>query len=463
MTKKNLWILTEERPKREVVATILLEFSKDQKIPCFIDTIRILPVLENNKFSFLYEVVGFRCNKIEKVFIKSVSGYSSFVDFLVFYQNKKPVQADKPLYLIEETKTDDTESRNTGVYQRASKFVYAEHYYPKIKKIMLYNLKIKQKEKPTSTYIFGTRLLKTIGVEIFGKDLDRKLFKPFKTINEIIELKKGMSKAHANNVPISIEKSKNSIFVSGKLYKSDSLTHDPNIGALSLISSAIRKLGWKGKIIIKNHGLAQKHLKGDNKFIKIANILKVEMDGLKLPKSEIINDYWKYEKEGEKLGTIFIHLVVENFTKGYSIFENHGGCEKGYFITKDGDPIPLKKYSDKKAYKKGNKKKIIAIPDLILIDFGRSEIINIEGKKYKFREQGIKELKAYKDIEKLYIEKYYPKFEIIRTVVLYGGEAKKMFKIKIGFLLNENGDLILGVRAPELFKEAIKNLLDFWS
>ena len=463
MKKKNLWILTEERPKRDVISTILLKFSKDHKFPCFIDTIRVLPILENNKFSFLYEVVGFRCNKIEKVFIKSVSGYSSFVDFLVFYQDKEPTQKDKPLYLIEETKTDDTESRNTGVYQRASKFVYSDHYYPKANKIMLYNLKIKQKEKATSTYIFGTKLLKTIGVEIFGKTLDNRLFSPFKTIDEIIKFKEGMKNAPMGNVPISIKKTKNEIIISGRLYKSGGLSHDPNIGALSLISSAIRKLGWRGKIIITKHGLEQKHLKGNNKFIKIANTLNMAIEGLKINTSKSDNSYWKYETEGEKLGTIFIHLVVENFTKGYSIFENHAGCEKGYFITKDGDPIPLKKYSDRKAYKRGNKKKIIAIPDLILIDFGRSEIINIEGKKYKFQNQGIKELKAFKDIEKIYIEKYYPKFKITRTVVLYGGKAKKIIKVKIGFLLNEDGDLVLGIRAPELFKEAIKNLLDFWS
>ena len=46
--------------------------------------------------------------------------------------------------------------------------------------------------------------------------------------------------------------------------------------------------------------------------------------------------------EGEKLGTIFIHLVVENFTTGYSIFENHAGCEKSYFITKEGGLLFLK-------------------------------------------------------------------------------------------------------------------------
>jgi len=460
---KNLWILTEERPKREVIANILLKFANDQKFACFIDTIRILPILEKEQFTFLYEVVGFRCNKIDRVFLKSVSGFSSFVDFLVFYQNKQPTQKDIPLYAIEETKTDDKESRNTGVYQRASKFVLVENYYPNIKKIMLYHLKVEQKEKPTATYIFGTKLLQTIGVEILGKKLDDKIFTPFNSIEEIIDSKKQMRRAHVGNVPILIKKRENEITISGRLYKSGGLAHDPNIGALSLISAALRKVGWTGKIIITKHGLKQKHLQAGNKFVKIANHLKLEIQGLNLPTSKERESYWKYETEGEKLGTIFIHLVVENFTKGFSIFENHAGCEKGYFITSDGKHIPLEKYSDRKAYKAGNKKKIISIPDLILIDFGRSEIINIEGKKYKFRKDGIKELKNFGDIEKNYIKKYYPKYKIIRTVVLYGGTEKKVVEIEVGFLLNENGDLVLGIKAPALFREAIKNLLDFWS
>jgi len=460
---KNLWILTEERPKREVIANILLKFANDYKYACFIDTIRFLPILEGERFAFLYEVVGFRCNKIKKVFIKSVSGFSSFVDFLIFYQEKQPSENDTPLYAIEETKTDDKESRNTGVYQRASKFVFVDFYYPEIKKIMLYNLKIEQKKQPTSTYIFGTRLLLTVGVEILGKKLDEKIFEPFGSVNEIIGLKKDMRSAPKGNVPILITKQNDKIIISGRLFKSGGLSHDPNIGALSLIGAVIRKLGWKKEILITKHGLMQKHINADNKFIKIANKLDIKIDGLILPAITIKGNYWKYETEGEKLGTIFIHLVVENFTKGFSIFENHAKCEKGYFITKEGNPIPLEKYSDREAYKKGDKSKIISIPDLILIDFGRSEIINVEGKKYQFRQNGIGELKSFEDIEKSYIKKYYPKFKIIRTVVLYGGTEKKVIEIEVGFLLNENGDLVLGIKAPELFKEAIKNLLDFWS
>lgn len=272
-----------------------------------------------------------------------------------------------------------------------------------------------------------------------------------------------MSHAHLGNVPILIKKKDNEITISGRLYKSGGLAHDPNIGALSLISAAIRKLGWLGEIIITNHGLKQEHLKTGNKFVKIANYLGLKFKGLNLPASKKLKEYWEYETKGEKLGTIFIHLVVENFTKGFSIFENHAGCEKGYFITSEGKHIPLQKYSNRKAYKAGDKKKIIKIPDLILIDFGRSEIINVEGKRYKFRKDGIKELKSFSDIEKIYIKKYYPNYKIIRTVVLYGGTEKKVVEIEVGFLLNENGDLVLGVKAPDLFKEAIKNLLDFWS
>lgn len=459
----NLWILTEERPKTEVLEVILNKFVKDRKYSAFIDNLRILPILENGVFTFTYKLIGFECNKINEIFIKTISGNSSFVDYLIFLQNKEPKLTDKPIYAIEETKTDDKESRNTGVYQRCSKFVYIDNYYTNVPKIMLYSLQVEQKENPTDTYVFGTRLLITFGVEILGKTLDPEIFKPFKSIDEIIDLKKNMRKAPKGNVPILLTKFKNKIEISGRLFKANSLSHDPNIGALSIISAVLRKLKWKKDIVITKHGLKQEHIGKTNKFIQISNVLNIRLNGLKIPKSTLNKNYWKYEKEGEKLGTIFIHLVVESFTTGYSIFENHAGCEKSYFITKKGEPIVLKKYSDREKYKAGDKSKIIHIPDLILIDFDRTEIINVEGKKYKFKHKGIEELNNYDYIEKNYILKHYPKFKISRTVVLYGSNNDEIVEIEIGFLLNENGKLILGIKAPEIFKEAITNLLDFWN
>jgi len=461
----NLWILTEERPKIHVLKQIILKFTADNKFGAFVDNMRILPILENGRFSFTYELIGFRCNRIKRILIKTISGYSSFVDFLIFYQENEPCPLlDIPYYAIEETKTDDSESRNTGVYQRCSKFVYLNNYYPDVRKIMLYNFQVELKEGATETNIFGTRMLLTLNVEILGKAIEDEEYKPFLTIDELIEYKKSMRKAPTGNVPIEITKSNDTIYISGRLNKSVSLSHDPNIGALSIIAATLRKLGWQGNIIITKHGLSQENIGAKNKFILIANKLNISLDGLSIPQPEQHKEYWYYEKNGEKLGTIFIHLVVESFTDGYSIYENHAGCERGYFFTSSGDPITIDKYTNREEYKKGDTSKIINLPDLVLLDFKRKEIINIEGEMYNNWQKGIEQLSLFGAFENIYIKKYYPEFSITRTVVLYGNKNNnEILEIEIGFLLTYNGELILGIKAPKLFKDAIKNLFDFWS
>lgn len=464
MKSSNLWILTEERPKNEVLGAILEKFAKDHGIACFINNIKILPLLNDDKtFTFTYEVKGLDSQVVNRIFIKTVSGYSSFVDFLVFYQDNEPILNDTPIYAIEETKTDDAESRNTGVYQRASKFVYIEYYYPNVKKIMLYSLQVDQKAEATATNIFGTRCLLTIGVEILGKKLDPEVMVPFTSVEEVIQSKNSMRQPPKGNVPINIYKTGNKIQVSGRLFKSGGLSHDPNIGSLSLICATLRNLGWTSELEITLHGLSQSHVNAKNKFIKIANRFDIGIEGLNVAKPEENKDYWRYDLKGEKLGTIFVHLVVENFTSGFSIYENHAGCERGYFLTSKGEPVVVEKYADREKYKAGNKSQIIHIPDLVLADIDRLKIINVEGKKDSTMEQGIKELDNFDAFEETYIKTYYPEYkEIIRTVVLYGGKKDTIEKVEVSFLLNAKGKMILGVQAPELFKEALSNLFDYW-
>lgn len=461
---KNLWILTEERPKNEVLQTIFSYFAKDHKCGFIGQEIRIIPILDKNKcFDFTYEVIGFKCAKVNRVFIKTVSGASSFTDFLIFYQEEMPKEGSEPIYAIEETKTDDKESRNTGVYQRCSKFVFLRYFYPKAKMVMLYALQVEQKTKPTKTYIFGTRLLLTFGVSILGKRLDPEVFVPFTSIDELIDEKNSMNRPNPTNVPIVITKKCDNIEISGRLYKNGYLTHDPNIGALSIIAACLRKLGWTKAITITRHGLLQNHVGDRNKFVQIANKLNISLSGLTVPKATLPKLYWHYDHQGEKLGTIFIQIVVESFTESYAIFENHAGCEKSYFLTSDGEHIPLAKYYDKEKYKAGDKDQIIFIPDLVLLDIKETEVITIEGKKYQYRQNGIDELAGYDAFDELYLNKYYPQFKITRTVVLYGSDEECIVEVEIGFLLNEHGKMVLGIKAPKLFIRAIENLLDYWN
>ena len=47
----NLWILTEERPKKEVLKKIFEKFALDNSFAVFIDSLRIFPILQNNRFT----------------------------------------------------------------------------------------------------------------------------------------------------------------------------------------------------------------------------------------------------------------------------------------------------------------------------------------------------------------------------------------------------------------------------
>ena len=106
---------------------------------------------------------------------------------------------------IEETKTSDEESRNTGVYQRGSKFVYINAYYKNIKLYMLYNEELggREDKRPSDTSIFGTNILLTLGVNIVGKDTSRWFYR-FNGLDELINFKNNMRQPPANNVPIII-------------------------------------------------------------------------------------------------------------------------------------------------------------------------------------------------------------------------------------------------------------------
>ena len=461
----NLWVLTEERPKSLVIKNIIeIVFRKKSYLGLF-NHIRIIPIIDDhNHFTFTYKVLGIDSNQIANIFIKVVKGSSSFVDFLVFLQEEEPSQKDQPFLIIEETKTTDKESRNTGAGQRATKFPYSKIFYPNTDQIMLYSSTEEENKNPTESNQFFTRLLITFGVEIHGKKLDQDLFQPFKTIEELIKFKNNMKKPPKGNVPILIEKKNKKIQISGRLWKSGSLSHDPNIGQLSIIAAVLRKLGWKEKIEITQHGLEQRNLTAKNKFIHLANLLSIDLESLNLPKNNLPNKYWDYEMTGEKMVTIFLDLLLEYFSEGLSIYSNHAGAERGYFLTKNFENITVEKYKDRDAYKKGDKSQIINLPDLVICDHENNQIINIEGEQFKNSNAGIKQIKLFDAFEKFYVEPFYPGMNILRTVVLFGGDSRGLNNNEVSFILSRQGEILISEgNSPNIFRKATKNLLDFYS
>lgn len=432
--EENIWILSEERPKLKVIRNLLelygnhrsLSFKKSREI-------EILPIFRNNIFLNIYRIKNISIENVSEVLLKIVSGIKSFVDYLIYEGSKYPPNPkdlkNVPVLVSEVTKTADIESRNTGIYQRATKFVYVDWYYPQSKKIMLYNLEVKENKKPSDTNIFGSRLLVTIGVEIIGKEYYGE-FPPFRSIDEIIEMKNKMRKPPRTNVPISIKKDNNVIYISGRLIKSDRLAHDPNIGALTLISKALRKLGWDNRIVITHHGLEQKHLSKRNKFVLISNLLNIELEGLNIPTVDLPEMYWKYEYNSEKLATILLHTLALYAKDIIAIYENHAGCERGYLYNLKNEPIVVPKYIN------GEKAKgIISLPDLVLRDNENKEIFSLEGKKSSKISEALRGLEKFKHFEK-YLHNYYKNYELKRGIVLYGKKVENKF---ILFILTQEG------------------------
>lgn len=462
---KNLWLHTEERPRLSTIEIIVNKFASDRDLKCnFSEKERILPIMKNGLFTFCYKIEGIECEDVENIYVTTISGSSSFMDYIVFYSENVPAQTDTPLYLIEETKTDDKESRNTGVYQRSSKFVYANFFYPKVPSIMLYNLKVQQKVEPTLTYIFGTKMLRTLGVEIMGKTLKEGAYEPFETVDELIALKNEMPLPY-NGVPVRITKFEDRIEISAKLEKAGRLSHDPNIGMTTIMASCLRNLGWEGRIVITKHGLPDQQSVGKkNKFVVIANQLGIELEGLVVPEASLAEGYWGEEGNKEKVGTIFTSILCEEFSDSIAIYENHGGCERGYFISakaNDEEPeyLVIPKYSDREKYKEGDKTYIIYIPDVVIYDRKRDLVINGEGKTYANREKGYQEMENFDFFEEYFVKKFYPQSIIKRTLILFGDKQEVLDNKKTGLLLNENGLIVLGEDAPELFREALNKLL----
>lgn len=450
----NLWILTEERPKPSVIKQIIELYSKDFNSSYSIDnTIKIKPIIQNNKFKFTYIVSGISVDNVNKILIKTVSGSSSFFDFLVFKQEQEPVSGDMTniLMAIEETKTSDDESRNTGVYQRSSKFAFIDAYSTNVKTYMLYNdeLECREDKKPSDTSIFGTNMLLTLDIPIIGKDTS-KWFRKFNSLDDLIDFKSNMRKPPAGNVPIDITKYDDRIEISGRLSKpkdAGNIGHDPNIGALSIISKCIRYLGWDKDIVITMHGVSQSYvdkIKG-NKFLHICSILNIKLDGIDIPKTILPSEYWHYEMSSEKIASILLHIVGEYYGMR-GIYQNHAGCERGYYKNASNQLITLPK--------KDRNGENLYIPDLVLHDNKSKTIVLVEGKKLKTLQQGINEIANYNSIENEFIKLDYPDCEIYRCVSIFGGHKKGILAPEVILYLNEYGEIYINPNAPNCIKEA---------
>lgn len=125
-------------------------------------------------------------------------------------------------------------------------------------------------------------------------------------------------------------------------------------------------------------------------------------------------------------------------------YQNHAGCERGYFITDNHKLIALPKHC-------GNDNHNLLIPDVIVRDDTNKVVYLIEGKKLETINAGLKEIEDYDDIEYLYLNKYFPEYTVRRYLTIYGGKLTQIPNNKVLLYLNDEGLLLINNDAePEL-------------
>lgn len=439
----NIWLLTEECPKISTVMSILTHFSIDFGLPILNITIpKINPLYTTHGlFSFEYELTGVYITGVERIILCCASGGSSFCDYLLFYQEQKPQEAgnDVPFMIIEETKTSDRESRNSGIFQRGIKFVYARYFYPNTKQYMLYNNDYNpDHSNPTDTNIFGTNIYLNLGIKIIGKEPYMFNFHPFSNINDLINYKNNMTPARYG-ITTRIDNT-NPCFISMsiRLVKNSGMSHDPGIGTVAVIASGLRVLGYTNPIIITQHGITQDMVNRacGNKLLYICQLLGVQLDGLNIPNLPLPTTYWHYETSSEKITSIFLHIIAENHGL-LPIFHNHAGCEKCYFISRHNVAIPIPKQT--------------LMPDVVFYDAANNIVTVIEGKKFQALYQGIKEVDSYADIENHYLvnpDIGYVGCDLYRAVSIFGNHYPGLPHNRVLIYIDSYGHIYVNPNAP---------------
>ena len=440
----NLWILTEERPKVEVIKKIINKSSLLKNLDIKIKNLKINPLIENNKFLHIFKISEIKSNKINNIFIRLISSKSSFVDFLVFLQREEPKPEqilNNCIYAIEETKTNSYDSRNTAMGQRSSKFTtlnyYIQKYKAETKPVMFFSHKQADEDHKSVNFINRSLYHLECGIEFWGKDSSK--FKKYESLEEFIKLRNEIADTNTrkNDTPIKITKYNDRIEVSACLANPNNsndnytgeIKSDPNMGQIPIIAKVIRTLGWEKKIIITKHQILQSKI-GKNKFVKLANIINFGLEGCTMPDTEFKFEYWNYEKDKEKVATILAQIILEN-NNFITIFDNHGGCEKSYFYDKNNKEIKIDKYIAKKGGK---------IPDIVMRDDKNKIIYQFEGKRFRSLNKGLEEIRKFDLFEKNYLNKYYQDYDCERSLIINGGNKSNVNQIK--FQLDKNCNLI---------------------
>jgi len=426
---KTITILTEENPQIKEVEFIL----------CLLNVIcRVFEIISSVTDGVWDGAFVAKTNVPHiNVEIRLVKGSGSFLDYIVYDHAQPDVNTSVPVLLMESTKTTDAESRNTAIYQRITKFVVAKLYYPDTPLVLYYNT---AHHTRTATSLFGRRMLATLGVKLYDVNgaMDMTDSPPFTSVEEVKTEKNKMTEKKGN---ISVKITQNephNYGITAKLSKGKQTTicNDPNKGLVTGIASVIFTLDKEATFTIMRHGVDLEKLKNvtNEKFWYANSLYELKLDGCELSSkgAGCPDTYWRMDTQSEKASTINYHKHMEQ--KGWhTIYHNHSSSARSNFVDEDGTEHQVPKD--------------VTIPDVVVGNKERKVIQICEGKVFKDRLMGVKQLDELSDFIK-YTNDHYKGYTIERGLCLYAERLSQVHSLSaltypIFFALDSAGSIYI--------------------
>ncbi len=370
--------------------------------------------------------------------IRLVKGSGSFLDYIVYDHAQPDVDTSIPVLLMESTKTTDAESRNTAIYQRITKFAVAKQKYPHTPLVLYYNT---VQHTRTATSLFGRRVLATLGVELYdvnGTDMLTDSAR-FTSVEEVMNEKNKMTEKKGNISVKIAQIAPHTYTITAKLSKGKNTTticNDPNKGLVTGIASVIFMLDKEATFTIMSHGVDIQKLKNvtNEKFWYANSLYEVKLDGCELSSKGTVcpDTYWRMDTQSEKASTINYHKHMEQ--KGWhTIYHNHSSSARSNFVDEYG--------------KEHQVPKDVTIPDVVVGNKERKVIQICEGKVFKDRLMGVKQLDELSDFIK-YTNDHYKGYTIERGLCLYAERLSQVHSLSaltypIFFALDSAGSIYI--------------------
>ena len=411
--RRILTILTEENPQLNEIAFILSRLNVPAK------TLKLSAYCESaNKWKGEYRVVTDLPDITVSVYL--VKGHGSFVDYVV-YDHAEPCDASSvPILLVESTKTNDGESRNTAIYQRFTKFAVARRRFPNTPLIMFFNAEHTPK---TATSVFGRRLLSTYGVEVCDVKGHNLLSDapPFANSRELVEAKNAIPEKKGNISVKIAEPVPHRYSISAKLAKgaNDSVSNDPNKGLVTGIASVIHSFDPEATFVVTQHGVnltklatnvskktaAAGEKEGADKFWYANGSYDLRLEGSDVSSLGYSKKgpYWTRDIRSEKAATVLFQNIVEA-TGLRVIYHNHSSSARSFFEDLAGVPHAVPK--------------TVTIPDLVFVNTATKRFFICEGKVKKDIGLGVKQLDAQTAFME-FAKRHYPDFGMERGLCLF--------------------------------------------